>query len=142
MSNETGSYEDVPDADRAESDSVNEMSKSKNNSDDLKLDMSTHLFECRSCGYVYDPLEGVKKFGIAAGTSFKEVDQTSFRCPVCLARKEVFRDIGPREKPSGFDENLKYGFGANSLTPGQKNVLIFGGLALAVSIFLSLYSLH
>ncbi len=101
-----------------------------------------HRFECRSCGYVYDPLEGVKKFGIAGGTSNEELDEASFRCPVCLARKEAFRDIGPREKPSGFNENLKYGFGANSLTPGQKNVLIFGGLALAVSIFLSLYSLH
>ena len=28
----------------------------------------THRFECRSCGYVYDPAEGVKKVGIEAGT--------------------------------------------------------------------------
>ena len=33
-------------------------------------DPRTHRFECRSCGYVYDPDEGVKKVGIAAGTAF------------------------------------------------------------------------
>ena len=53
-----------------------------------------------------------------------------------------YKDIGPREKPSGFEENLTYGFGFNSLPPGQKNILIFGGLAFAAACFLSLYSLH
>ncbi len=105
-------------------------------------DTSLHLFECRSCGYVYDPQEGVKKFGIAIGTAFKDLDQGKFRCPVCRAGVEIFRDIGPRSKPSGFEENLNYGFGVNSLTPGQKNVLIFGGLAFVVACFLSLYSLN
>ena len=102
----------------------------------------THLFECRECGYVYDPAEGVKKLGIPVNTAFQDVDQDQFRCPVCRARVESFKDIGPKDKPSGFEENLKYGFGVNSLSPGQKNVLIFGGLALAVACFLSLYSLH
>ena len=37
---------------------------------------------------------------------------------------------------------LNYGLGINNLTPGQKNVLIFGGLAFAFACFLSLYSLH
>ena len=32
--------------------------------------------------------------------------------------------------------------GFNSLPPGQKNILIFGGLAFAAAMFLSLYSLH
>ena len=54
----------------------------------------------------------------------------------------MYKDIGPREKPSGFEENLTYGFGFNSLPPGQKNILIFGGLAFAAACFLSLYSLH
>ena len=112
--------------------------KSKN----FNVENSSHRFECRMCGYVYDPIEGVKKFGITSGTAFGELDSTTFRCPVCRARTDGFRDIGPREKPSGFEENLNYGFGANNLTPGQKNVLIFGGLALAVSFFLSLYSLR
>ncbi len=112
--------------------------KSKN----FDIDQSTNRFECRMCGYVYDPIEGVKKFGITSGTAFRELDSKTFRCPVCRATSDSFRDIGPREKPSGFEENMNYGFGANSLTSGQKNVLIFGGLALAVSFFLSLYSLR
>ena len=105
-------------------------------------DPRTHRFECRSCGYVYDPDEGVKKIGIEAGTAFEDLDPAGFRCPVCRSRKPAFRDIGPREKASGFEENLNFGIGVNRMTPGQKNVLIFGGLALAFAFFLSLYSLR
>ena len=108
----------------------------------LPVDNHANRFECRSCGYIYDPAEGVKKFGVEIGTAFEKLDKLSFRCPVCRSTTDSFRDIGPRDKPSGFQENLNYGFGANSLTPGQKNVLIFGGLALAISFFLSLYSLR
>jgi rubredoxin len=105
-------------------------------------DFSEHRFECRSCGFVYDPAEGVKKLAIAAGTPFLELDPLSFRCPVCRSKVAAFKDIGPRNKPSGFEENLGYGLGVNQLTPGQKNVLIFGGFALAFAFFLSLYSLR
>lgn len=105
-------------------------------------DPATHRFECRSCGYVYDPGEGVRKLGIEPGTSFLELDPVGFRCPVCRSRVGAFRDIGPRSKPSGFEENLDFGLGVNRLTPGQKNVLIFGGFALAIAFFLSLYSLR
>lgn len=105
-------------------------------------DPRTHRFECRSCGYVYDPEEGVKKVGIEAGTAFEDLDPMSFRCPVCRSRVAAFRDIGPRAKASGFDENLNFGLGVNRMTPGQKNVLIFGGLALGFAFFLSLYSLR
>lgn len=105
-------------------------------------DLDGHRFECRSCGYVYDPGEGVKKLGIAPGTPFFELDAASFRCPVCRSKVGAFKDIGPRNKPSGFEENLNFGLGVNRLTPGQKNVLIFGGFALAIAFFLSLYSLR
>jgi rubredoxin len=105
-------------------------------------DPRTHRFECRSCGYVYDPDEGVKKVGIPAGTAFEDLDPMRFRCPVCRSRVPAFRDIGPRAKASGFEENLDFGLGVNRLTPGQKNVLIFGSLALAFAFFLSLYSLR
>ena len=105
-------------------------------------DPRTHRFECRSCGYVYDPDEGVKKLAIASGTAFEDLDAASFRCPVCRSRVGAFRDIGPRSKASGFEENLNYGLGVNRLTPGQKNVLIFGGLLLGFAFFLSLYSLR
>jgi len=108
----------------------------------VEEDTSQHRFECRSCGYVYDPAEGVRKLGIVSGTAFIDLDGASFRCPVCRSKVGAFRDIGPREKPSGFEENLNYGLGVNRLTPGQKNVLIFGGFALAIAFFLSLYSLR
>ena len=105
-------------------------------------DPDTHRFECRSCGFVYDPAEGVKKLGIPSGTPFSALDPVGFRCPVCRSPTKAFKDIGPRNKPSGFEENLGYGLGVNQLTPGQKNVLIFGGFALAIAFFLSLYSLR
>ena len=110
--------------------------------EEAEEDLDSHRFECRSCGYVYDPGEGVKKLGIAAGTPFLELDAASFRCPVCRSKVGAFKDIGPRNKPSGFEENLNFGLGVNRMTPGQKNVLIFGGFALAIAFFLSLYSLR
>ena len=105
-------------------------------------DPDTHRFECRSCGFVYDPAEGVRKLAIPSGTPFSALDPLSFRCPVCRSRVGAFKDIGQRDKPSGFEENLDFGLGVNRLTPGQKNVLIFGGFALAIAFFLSLYSLR
>jgi len=104
--------------------------------------LEQNRFECRSCGYIYDPSEGNKKLRIAQNTSFALLDINTFRCPVCRAGKVFFDDIGPKSKPSGFEENLVYGFGFNSLPAGQKNILIFGGLAFAAACFLSLYSLH
>jgi rubredoxin len=109
---------------------------------ELDSDPRTHRFECRSCGYVYDPAEGVKKLGIEPNTPFDDLDAVSFRCPVCRSRVGAFRDIGPVTKASGFEENLDFGLGVNRLTPGQKNVLIFGSLALGFAFFLSLYSLR
>ena len=110
--------------------------------DSVSSDPRTHRFECRSCGFVYDPAEGIKKLAIEPGSPFSALDPASFRCPVCRSQTKAFKDIGPRNKPSGFEENLGYGLGVNQLTPGQKNVLIFGGFALAIAFFLSLYSLR
>ena len=104
--------------------------------------LDQNRFECRSCGYIYDPIEGNKKLNIPKNTPFEALDGNTFACPVCRAGKNFYMDIGSRAKPSGFEENLVYGFGFNSLPPGQKNILIFGGLAFAAALFLSLYSLH
>ena len=109
---------------------------------ELIINLEQNRFECRSCGYIYDPAEGNKKLNIPPNTPFSAVDGNTFACPVCRAGKNLYKDIGPRSKPSGFEENLTYGFGFNSLPPGQKNILIFGGLAFAAACFLSLYSLH
>ena len=123
-----------------------EKEKLSGDSSSINVESSINLeqnrFECRSCGYIYDPSEGNKKLNIPKNTPFSELDGNTFACPVCRAGKNFYKDIGSRAKPSGFEENLVYGFGFNSLPPGQKNILIFGGLAFAAAIFLSLYSLH
>ena len=112
------------------------------NVEELSTNLEQNRFECRNCGYIYDPSEGNKKLNILKNTPFSELDGNTFVCPVCRAGKNFYKDIGPKSKPSGFEENLTYGFGFNSLPPGQKNILIFGGLAFAAACFLSLYSLH
>jgi len=79
--------------------------------------------ECRACGYVYEPAKGDNQGKIDPGTVF-------------------IIDIGATGAPSGFAENLNYGLGVNRMTPGQKNLLIFGALALGFLFFLSLYGLN
>ncbi|NET00487.1 MAG: rubredoxin [Sphaerospermopsis sp. SIO1G2] len=98
-------------------------------------------YECRACGYVYEPEKGDDKYDIPAGTAFTELP-INWKCPVCTAKKVAFANIGPAGTASGFKENLGYGFGVNTLTPGQKNLLIFGALALGFLFFISLYGLQ
>ncbi|ELR99417.1 rubredoxin [Gloeocapsa sp. PCC 73106] len=97
-------------------------------------------YECRSCGYIYEPQKGDGKSNTAPGTPFSELPKT-WRCPVCGVGQAQFANVGASGAPSGFQENLKYGLGVNNLTPGQKNLLIFGGLALGFLFFISLYGL-
>lgn len=97
--------------------------------------------ECAACGYIYEPGKGDDTKKIAAGTPFEELP-IDWRCPVCGAKVKQFSNIGPVGNPSGFKSNLTYGFGVNTLTPGQKNILIFGGLGLGFLFFLSLYGLQ
>lgn len=98
-------------------------------------------YECRSCGYIYEPYKGDSKTNISPGTPFEELPET-WRCPVCGVRRSQFQNIGSSGAPSGFQENLNFGLGVNRLTPGQKNVLIFGSLALFFLLFMSLYGLR
>ncbi|KJH70933.1 rubredoxin [Aliterella atlantica] len=98
-------------------------------------------YECRACGYIYEPERGDSKHPVAPGTPFAQLP-SSWRCPVCGVRTSQFENIGPQGKASGFQENLGYGLGVNKLTPTQKNLLIFGGLAIGFIFFLSLYGLQ
>ncbi|NEN90305.1 rubredoxin [Okeania sp. SIO2B3] len=98
-------------------------------------------YECRACGYIYEPKKGSSTGNIPPGTAFSDLPP-SWRCPVCGAIKVQFVNVGPTEGPSGFKENLGYGFGVNTLTPSQKNILIFGALAAGFLFFLSLYGLR
>ena len=98
-------------------------------------------YECRSCGYTYEPAKGDNRTQIPVGVPFDELPG-DWRCPVCGANQMQFKNVGPIGKASGFKENLNYGLGVNKLTPGQKNLLIFGALGIAVLFFLSLYGLR
>ena len=98
-------------------------------------------YECRVCGYVYEPSKGDGNANIPAGTLFDELPK-GWRCPVCSAPTGQFTNVGAQDAPSGFEENLNYGFGVNTLTPGKKNLLIFGALALGFLFLLSLYGLN
>ncbi len=98
-------------------------------------------YECEACGYIYEPSKGDDKRQVPAGTAFEDLP-VDWQCPVCSARRRSFRNIGPSGSPSGFKENLGFGLGVNTLTPGQKNLLIFGGLILAFLIFMSFYGLQ
>jgi flavin reductase (DIM6/NTAB) family NADH-FMN oxidoreductase RutF/rubredoxin len=46
---------------------------------------------CAICGFVYDPEEGDPSMGIAPGTSFEQLPE-SYRCPICNAGKEYFKE--------------------------------------------------
>ncbi len=96
-------------------------------------------YECRACGYVYEPEQGQPDRGVAPGTAFAAL-APDWRCPVCGARKTAFANIGTRSV-AGFPENYRYGLGVNTLTPGQKNLLIFGGLAMGFLLLMSFYGL-
>jgi rubredoxin len=98
-------------------------------------------YECRACGYIYEPEKGDDKHHIPLGQPFTELP-VNWRCPVCTAKKIAFTNIGPAGTVSGFKANLGYGLGVNTMTPGQKNLLIFGALALAFMFFISLYGLQ
>jgi rubredoxin len=103
--------------------------------------MQLRRFECLACSYTYEPLKGDPQSNIPAGNPFEALP-SSWRCPVCGASRRQFQDVGPAGAPSGFTENLGYGLGVNTLTPGQKNLLIFGALAVAFAFFMSLYLLQ
>jgi rubredoxin len=98
-------------------------------------------FQCRACGYTYNPDKGDPTRKIIAGTPFT-VLPTTWKCPTCGAKKSLFSNIGTINESAGFKANQRYGLGVNTLTQGQKSLLIFGGMGLGILLLLSLYSLN
>lgn len=103
----------------------------------ITIDEGNH--ECMACGYLYEPAKGERQSGIAPGTAFEDLPD-SFICPACRSPKKSF--VPKKKVIAGFADNQKYGFGSNSLTGGQKNALIFGGLAFFFLLLLSGYALN
>lgn len=94
-------------------------------------------YECTQCSFVYRPFDEGQ--GALSGTQFEDLPST-WRCPVCKAPKDTF--IAQTKTIAGFEENQQYGLGANSMTSGQKNLLIFGSLAAFFVLFLAGYLLE
>ena len=98
------------------------------------LEKDTGKYMCKVCEYQYDPEEGAK--GVAAATPFEDI-QSNWRCPRCRASKDSFEPV--TITIAGFAENQNYGFGGNSMTEGDKNLAIFGGLGFFFVLLLSGY---
>ena len=88
--------------------------------------------------YTYVPKNGDDFYPVAAGTQFRDLPD-DWRCPTCGAEKSKFKNMG--KEVAGFEQNQGYGFGTNSMTGGEKSVLIYGALALFFLFFISGYLL-
>ena len=61
-------------------------------------------------------------------------------CPICGAGKQSFENRA--KELAGFEENMGYGFGTNTMTSGQKSLLIYGSLLLFFALFCAGYLLQ
>uniref|UniRef100_A0A7S3LCR5 Rubredoxin-like domain-containing protein n=1 Tax=Amphora coffeiformis TaxID=265554 RepID=A0A7S3LCR5_9STRA len=103
---------------------------------------STGKHQCTNCDWEYDEAKGDSMMiggTIKPGTTFEELP-SNWRCPVCRASKDSFKEVV--EEIPGFEVNQGYGFGTNAWTSGQKNLAVFGGLALFFLLFLSGYAMN
>ena len=102
---------------------------------------STGKHQCTNCDWEYDETKGDSMMiggMIKPGTAFADLP-ADWRCPVCRASKDAFKEIV--EEIPGFEVNQGYGLGANAWTAGQKNLAVFGGLGAFFLLFLSGYAL-
>lgn len=49
-------------------------------------------YECKVCGYIYDPVDGDPDTGVAPGTAFEDLPE-DWVCPLCSAEKDEFEAI-------------------------------------------------
>eukprot|EP01018_Ginkgo_biloba_P010098 Gb_24370 [translate_table: standard] len=101
--------------------------------------INTGKSECRSCGYVYDQSFGDQFYPIPPGIEFSKLP-ADWRCPTCGAAKSYF--ISKSVEVAGFAQNQQFGLGGNTLTSGQKSLLIYGSLLFFFALFLGGYFLQ
>lgn len=101
--------------------------------------LNTGISECRSCGYLYDQAAGDPAYPVPPGLPFEKLPE-DWRCPTCGAAKSFFESKSV--EIAGFAENQQFGLGGNTLTSGQKALLIYGSLLFAFVLFLSGYFLQ
>lgn len=100
--------------------------------------VGTGVHSCKSCGYEYNEKKGDPSYPLPAGVTFKNLPE-DWRCPVCGAGQDFFQSQS--YEVAGFEENMKYGLGTNTMTGEQKSLLIYGALLLTFGLFLSGYFL-
>mgnify|MGYP001971973443 FL=1 len=88
--------------------------------------------------YIYDPKKGDPEYPVSAGVQFKALPE-DWLCPTCGAAPKTFKNLG--KEVAGFEQNQGYGLGANSMSGGDKSVLIYGALAVFFALFLGGYLL-
>jgi len=49
-------------------------------------------YECKICGYIYDPAKGDPDNGVAPKTAFEDLPD-DWVCPICGAGKEDFEKV-------------------------------------------------
>ena len=105
------------------------------------IQRSTGIHKCSNCDWEFDVAKG-DSFMIGGmikpGTPFAELP-SNYRCPRCRASKDSFVEV--TEEIPGFEVNQGYGLGGNSMTSGQKNGIVFGGLGFFFFLFLAGYGL-
>ncbi|CAN1761330.1 rub [Linum perenne] len=101
--------------------------------------LNTGIYECRSCGYKYDEAVGDPSYPVPPGLPFDKLPE-DWRCPTCGAAQSFFQSKSV--EIAGFAQNQQYGLGGNTLTSGQKAILIYGSLLLFFALFLSGYFLQ
>lgn len=101
------------------------------------MEQDTGLYQCGTCGWVYDPEKGDGNF-VQPGKQFTDL-ASNWRCPSCRSSGDVFKS--KTLTIAGFQENQGYGFGTNAMTEGQKSGIIFGGLGFFFLLLMAGYLL-
>ena len=110
-------------------------------SQEVFMKRSTGIHECTNCGWEYSPEKGDSFLiggMIKPGVAFDDLP-SNWRCPTCRSSKDGFKEVV--ETIPGFEVNQGYGFGTNSMTTGQKNALIWGGIGGFFLLFIGGYAL-
>lgn len=103
------------------------------------MKLGTGQAECANCGYQYDPKKGDSEYPVSPGTKFENLPE-DWQCPICGAAGATFQSRA--RVVAGFAENQGYGLGGNSLTSGQKSLLIYGSLLVGFAFFILGYFLQ
>ncbi|KAG8047049.1 hypothetical protein GUJ93_ZPchr0008g13571 [Zizania palustris] len=101
--------------------------------------INTGVYECRSCGYLYDQAAGDPSYPVPPGLPFAQLPD-DWRCPTCGAAQSFFESKSV--EIAGFAQNQQFGLGGNSLTGDQKALVIYGSLLVGFMFFISGYFLQ